>query len=265
VLSLRPSGRRFLSEAMSARQFGRREVGGKGLLPSFPFGEPPRLAFVCPKSEETVASLTRPAGSPTSRHQLPGFYWPPKGISSPDGFHREVLNRKCRQTAWLRALPAQEGRRGDPQIGRCEALRGFPPKSAGPADERCLPLLHSSSAPEALSADYGHRPAFWPQGQFSPDYIPFSRANTGEFRYSFRSPLCRRPPCGLRRASGLDYLGSSKLTSTFCSSMRSSTSAAEVSARLSASSRGAEKLRGHSRRARTTLISAASRVICAPR
>ena len=36
--------------------------GGKseeGLLPSFPVGEPPRFAFVCHKSEERTASLTR--------------------------------------------------------------------------------------------------------------------------------------------------------------------------------------------------------------
>ena len=71
---------------------------------------------------------------------------------------------------------------------------------------------------------------------------------------------------GERDEGAAVYCGPSKLTSTFSSSTRSSTSAEEVSARLSASSRGAaKKLRGQSRWRRTTLISAAKIVSCAPR
>jgi hypothetical protein len=69
-----------------------------------------------------------------------------------------------------------------------------------------------------------------------------------------------------RRGMTRDYSGPSKLTSTFSSWTRSSTSADDVSARRSASSSGSEKkLRGHSRRQRTTLTSAAKIVNWAPR
>jgi hypothetical protein len=75
-----------------------------------------------------------------------------------------------------------------------------------------------------------------------------------------------RASAGAARAHRATYSGPSKLTSTFSCSTRSSISAEEVSARLSASSSGAEKkLRGHSRRRRTTLISAAKIVSWAPR
>jgi hypothetical protein len=38
------------------------------------------------------------------------------------------------------------------------------PSTRWPRRERCSALLHPSSEPEALSAAYGLRPAFWPQG-----------------------------------------------------------------------------------------------------
>jgi hypothetical protein len=48
-----------------------------------------------------------------------------------------------------------------------------------PRRERCMPLLHSSSAPWALSAVFGLRPAFWPQGQFFQNHTPISRLIRG--------------------------------------------------------------------------------------
>jgi len=69
------------------------------------------------------------------------------------------------------------------------------PQRAGPAGERCLPLLHSSSAPEALSAAYGHRPAFWPQGQFSRDDTTLKPS----CRTPLPSPRSRPHPTGRRR------------------------------------------------------------------
>ena len=50
-----------------------------------------------------------------------------------------------------------------------------------PRRERCLPPLHSSSAPEALSAACGLWPAFWPQGQLPPNHTPAGRPKRAGF------------------------------------------------------------------------------------
>jgi hypothetical protein len=51
----------------------------------------------------------------------------------------------------------------------------------------CLGSI-SSSAPKALSAAYGLRPAFWPQGQFPSNHTPTKPLKRASFASRFARP-----------------------------------------------------------------------------
>lgn len=114
---------------------------------------------------------------------------------------------------------------------------------------------HGMVAKDVTKTSFGHTALLlWERSQWLIE--PVREQDAGYFRdwqdmlidMGYIEPAARRPE---------RYSGPSKVTSTFSSRTRSSVSADDLSARLSASSSGAVKLRGHRRRAFTTLISAA--------
>jgi hypothetical protein len=82
------------------------------------------------------------------------------GVSWRGGFHRKVCSRERRQTVQPRALPAQEGRRGDPQMG---GPRSLPGATCGnfrtrPLDRPRQAGVGSPPSPPARSAPGPHPP-----------------------------------------------------------------------------------------------------------